>query len=147
MQVQQQKAKKSHVGCDYKELHDFVAINWPCLCHLHAVPMREWNKNALTNMKGDLMDNVKPKESGILPKLAKAAELGFLNDPEMQTIEAMTSERDRMDKIISILSGKADECFSKFCDILTKSNNEVWAESLRAKAEEFKGSSGKILTQ
>ena len=93
------------------------------------------------------MDNVKPKESGQLPKLAKAAELGFLNDPEMQTIEAMTSERDRMDKIISILSGKADECFSKFCDILTKSNNEVWAESLRAKAEEFKGGSGKILIQ
>ena len=61
----------------------------------------------------------------------------------MQTIEAMTSERDRMDKIISILSGKADECFSKFCDILTKSNNEVWVKSLSAKAEEFKGGSGK----
>lgn len=94
LQVQQQKAKKSHVGCDYKELHDFVTNNWPCLCHLHAVPMREWNKNALTNMKGDLMDNVKPKESGMLPKLGKAAELGFLNAPEMQTVEAMTSERD-----------------------------------------------------
>ena len=60
------------------------------------------------------MDNVKPKESGILPKLAKAAQLGFLNDPEMQTIEAMTSERSRMEKIISILSGKGDECLANF---------------------------------
>ena len=45
-----------------------------------------------------------------------------------------------------VLSGKGDECFSKFCDILPKSNNEVWAESLRAKAEEFKGGSGKTST-
>ena len=78
----------------------------------------------------------------MLDLLVIPTELGFLNRAEVQTIADMLNDRERMDKIIEILLGKDDECFGNFCDILTKSNNEVWANSLRVKAEELKSGSG-----
>ena len=111
--------------------------------HHHAEPMREWNRNALICLKGDLKLSVKVKESGILDMLAIPTELGFLNQAEMQSVAAMTNSMEQMDKIVEILLGKEDKCFGNFCDILTNSNNEVLANSLRVKAEEFRSGSGK----
>ena len=104
------------------------------------VPMRECNVHALIFLKHELKLNVKVKDSGMIDMLEKPSALGFLNRAEMQRIEAMTTEMDRMDKIIEILRGKNDKCFSNFCDILKKSNHETWAESLRQKAEKFERS-------
>ena len=101
------------------------------------VPMRECNVHALIFLKRKLKLNVKVKDSGMIDMLEKPSALGFLNRAEMQRIEAMATEMDRMDKIIEILRGKDDKCFSNFCDILKESNYETWAESLRQKAEEF----------
>ena len=114
--------------------------------HLHAEPMREWNKNALIFFRGDLKLHVNVKESGMLDMLAIPTPLGFLNQPEMQIIKSLPNEMDRMDKIIDFLLGKEDNCFSKFCDSLEKSNNRTWATDLKMKAEEFKRGSGKIFT-
>ena len=99
--------------------------------------MRECNEQALIFLKHKLKLNVKVKDSGMIDMLEKPSALGFLNRGEMQRIEAMATEMDRMDKIIEILRGKDDKCFSNFCDILKESNHETWAESLRKKAEEF----------
>ena len=72
--------------------------------------------------------------------------LGFLNRAEMQAVTAMGNNMEQMDKVIELLLGKEDKCFSNFCDVLTKSNNEVWAGSLRKKAQELQQrSSGKCL--
>ena len=130
---------------DYKEQHAWTM--WWCgpPFHLHAVPMREWNRDALICLKGDLKLNVKVKESGMLDMLEIPTPLGFLNRAEMQAVEAMTSNGDKMDKVIEILLGKEDEYFAKFCDILARSNNEVWANSLWTKAEEFQRRSGNCL--
>ena len=98
-------------------------------------PMRKCNEQALIGLKADLKLNVNVKDSGMIDMLE--IPLGFLNRAEMQDIKACTTDRDRMDKIIGFLRGKADKCFSKFCDILAKSNNETWAEKLRKQAEEF----------
>ena len=111
--------------------------------HLHAVPMREWNRGALICLKGDLKLNVKVKESGMLDMLEIPTPLGFLNEAEMQTVAAMGNSMEQMDEVIELLLGKEDKCFSNFCDILTKSNNEVWANRLRMKAQELQSSSGK----
>ena len=115
------------------------------LFHLHAVPMREWNRGALICLKGNLKLNVKVKESGMLDMLAIPTPLRFLNEAEMQAVEAMASNGDKMDKVIELLLGKEDEYFAKFCDILARSNNEVWANSLRTKAEKFQTRSGNCL--
>ena len=104
---------------------------------LHAVPMREWNRGALICLKGDLKLNVKVKESGMLDMLEIPTPLGFLNRAEMQTVAAMGNNMEQMDKVIELLLGKEDKCFGNFCDILTKSNNEVWAHCLRMKAQEL----------
>ena len=108
-------------------------------------PMREWNTKALVVLKAKLKLNVRVKESGMLDMLEVPSELGFLNQAEMQRIEPMATEMDRMDKIIEILRGKEDKCFSNFCDILTESGYMTWAKSLRQKAEEFRRGSGKCL--
>lgn len=123
--------------------NDFEVIIGPVF-HLHAEPMREWNKNALIFFRGDLKVHVKVKESGMLDMLAIPTPLGFLNQPEMQRIKALPDEMDRMDKIIDFLLGKEDNCFSKFCDSLIKSGNRTWADQLNRKAEEFKRGSGKV---
>ena len=107
--------------------------------------MRECNRRALICLKGELKLNVKVKDSGVLDRLEIPTPLGFLNQSEMQSVEAMASNGDKMNKIIEILLGKEDKCFDKFCDILTRSNNETWANSLRMKAEELQSTSGKCL--
>ena len=99
--------------------------------------MREWNRGALTCLKGDLKLNVKVKESGMLDMLEIPTPLGFLNRAEMQTVAAMGNNMEQMDKVIELLLGKEDKCFSNFCDILTKSNNEVLAHCLMMKAQEL----------
>ena len=53
----------------------------------------------------------------------------------MQTVAAIGNSMEQMNKVIEILLGKEDKYFSNFCDILTKSNNEVWASSLRKKSQ------------
>ena len=105
--------------------------------------MREWNRGALICLKGDLKLNVKVKESGMLDMLEIPTPLGFLNRAEMQTVAAMGNNMEQMDKVIELLLGKEDKCFSNFCDILTKSNNEAWAHCLRMKAQELQRNSGK----
>ena len=101
--------------------------------------MRVWNRKALTFLRGDLKLNVKVKESGLLDMLAIPTELGFLNEAEVQSVAAMANSMEQMDKIIEFLLGKEDKCFGNFCHILTNSNNEVWANSLKTKAEELRG--------
>ena len=129
----------------FRTTHIHTYTMWLCgpLFHLHAVPMREWNRGALTCLKGDLKLYVKVKESGMLDMLEIPTPLGFLNRAEMQTVAAMGNNMEQMDKVIELLLGKEDKCFSNFCDILTKSNNDVWANCLRKRAQELQRSSGK----
>ena len=105
--------------------------------------MREWNRGALICLKGNLKLNVKVKESGMLDMLEIPTPLGFLNRAEMQAVVASGNNMEQMDEVIELLLGKEDKCFSNFCDILTKSNNGVWANRLRMKVQELQRSSGK----
>ena len=101
-------------------------------------PIRKWNEVALMTLREELKLSVKVKESR-MPEM-----LAVPHKAETQTIVAMENDMERMDKIFEILLGKEDECFRNFRYVLTKNNNETWANHLRIKAEELQKDYGKV---
>ena len=56
---------------------------------------------------------------------------------EAQTVREQPGNIKQMDKVIDILLGKADKDFTTFLEMLQDSNNKVWAEELKKRAEQF----------
>ena len=98
--------------------------------------MSPWNHSALVSLREKLQLNVFI-ESGLGNRLEKAAG-GFMTQFEARTVREQPGNIKRMDKVIEILLGKADEDFTAFLKMLQDSNNGVWAEELVKTAEQFK---------
>ena len=113
-----------------------LLVSW-CVLVLSAVhPMSPWNHQALVSLQEELQLNVL-MESGFGNRLEKAAG-GFMNRFEAQTVREQPGNIKQMDKVIDILLGKADKDFTTFLKMLRDSNNKVWAEELKKRAEQFK---------
>ena len=108
-----------------------------CSTDSDSGPMKEWNKNALISLEGDLKQNVIVK-NGLNNKLHKAAG-GFMDRAEVQTVESKPNNADQMGEIVRILLGKRNEDFNIFCTMLRETNNGLWAAELERKASEFRG--------
>ena len=98
--------------------------------------MSPWNDDALASLKEKLKLNVLTKPS-LSDKLERPAG-GFMDRGEAQTVRALPSDSEQMDKVIDILRGKGDEDFDAFCNILRKSNYGNWADELVSEAKRFK---------
>ena len=110
--------------------------------------MRQWNQDALTSLKEDLMVKVNVKDSGIINYLTKVPTIslgkpstGILSHRETMVVQAMVG-MDRMGKIIDMLLGKEDEAFHNFCTILEQCGAGVWSERLKERARAFKKATG-----
>ena len=75
-------------------------------------PMKNWNRNALDALRGEL---------AVLSKASNVEQMG---------------------ELISILLGKSDADFGTFCVMLRDVGYAVWAYELEKKAEWFKQTSG-----
>ena len=98
--------------------------------------MSPWNHQALVSLREELQLSVL-MESGFGNRLQKAAG-GFMTRFEAQTVREQPGNIKQMDKVIDILLGKADKDFTTFLEMLQDSNNKVWAEELKKRAEQFK---------
>lgn len=98
--------------------------------------MSAWNEDAIVSLREKLKLNIF-LDMGLIDKLAKAAG-GFMSRYEEQRVRELSSNIERMDKLIDILCGKGDNDFQTFCKILRESNNITWAVELERKAEWFR---------
>ena len=98
--------------------------------------MKEWNSRALTALTGKLKYKVR-MDKGLIDLLAKD-QGGFMSDIEARKVRDKRTDDERMDELIQILSGKSNAAFKTFCTMLRDSSNEVWANELEKKAEEFR---------
>ena len=57
---------------------------------------------------------------------------------EVLRVNAKTGDMEQMGELINILLGKEDMAFYAFCDVLERSNYEVWARELKSAAERLK---------
>ena len=57
---------------------------------------------------------------------------------EVLRVNAKTGDMEQMGELINILLGKEDMAFYTFCDMLQRSNNEVWARELKSTAKRLK---------
>ena len=57
-------------------------------------------------------------------------------------MRAKTGDAQQIEEVIDILRGKGDKEFATFCQMLQKSNYQVWARELELEAEKFKTSDG-----
>ena len=105
-----------------------------------AHPMSPWNRDALVSLREELQLRVL-MEAGLGNRLEKAAG-GFMNEFEAATVRQQPGNVEQMSKVIEILCGKDDKDFSTFLQMLSRTNNEVWAEELERKAEELKRKKG-----
>ena len=102
-------------------------------------PMSKWNVDALKALKGKLKLNVRMIQ---LVDMLHAAAGGFMNSAEAQCVRDKTGDAQQIEEVIDILRGKGDEEFATFCQMLQKSNYQVWAHELELEAEKFKTSDG-----
>ena len=102
-------------------------------------PMSKWNVNALVALKGKLKLNVKMIA---LANILETPAGGFMNSAEAQSVRDKTGDAQQIEEVIDILRGKGDKEFSAFCQMLQKSNYQVWARELELEAEKFKTSDG-----
>ena len=102
-------------------------------------PMSKWNVDALVALKGELKLNVKMIA---LANILETPAGGFMSRTEAQSVRAKTGDDQQMELIIEILLGKGDKEFATFCQMLQKSNYQVWAHELELEAEKFKISDG-----
>ena len=105
-----------------------------------AHPMSPWNRDALVFLQEKLQLRVL-MDSGLGNSLEKVAG-GFMNEFEAQTVREQPGNIKQMNKVIEILRGKGNEDFDTFLQMLRRSNNEVWADELKKKAEELKRDKG-----
>ena len=61
-----------------------------------------------------------------------------MNRFEARTLREQPGNIKQMDRVIDILLGKAEKDFTTFLKMLRDSNNKVWAEELKKRAEQFK---------
>ena len=108
-----------------------------------AHPMSPWNDDALISMREKLKLHL-PMNTGLSDKLEKAAG-GFMDHSEAQTVTEQLGIRAQIEQVIEILRGKRDEDFTCFLEMLRSTNNSVWAEELRKKAEQFEREYGKCV--
>ena len=94
--------------------------------------MSPWNRDALVSLREELQLRVL-MEAGLGNRLEKAAG-GFMNEFEAAKVRQQPGNIEQMDKVIEILSGKDDKDFSIFLQMLSRTNNEVWAEKLERSA-------------
>ena len=100
--------------------------------------MSKWNVNALVALKRELTLNVKMI---VLANILETPAGGFMSRTEAKSVRAKTGD-DQMELVIEILLGKGDKEFATFCQMLQKSNYQVWARELEVEAEKFKTSDG-----
>ena len=98
-------------------------------------PMAEWHRAALVALQGTLKLNVKMIQLGDM--LERAAG-GFMDRAEALSVKAKAGDMEQMGELIDILLGKEDMAFYTFCDLLQRSNYEVWARELNSAAERLK---------
>ena len=97
--------------------------------------MTEWHQSALVALQGSLKLNVKMFQlSGMLERSAG----GFMDRAEVLRVKAKTGDMEQIGELINILLGKEDMAFYTFCDLLQRSNYEVWARELKSVAERLK---------
>ena len=102
-------------------------------------PMSKWNVDALEALKGKLKLNVRMIQ---LVDMLHTAAGGFMNSAEAQRVRDKTGDAQQIEEVIDILRGRGDEEFATFCQMLQKSNYQVWAHELELEAEKFKTSDG-----
>ena len=102
--------------------------------------MSPWNRDALVFLQEKLQLRVL-MDSGLGNSLEKAAG-GFMNEFEAQTVREQPGNIKQMNKVIDILRGKGNEDFVTFLQMLRRTNNGVWADELKRKAEELKREKG-----
>ena len=102
--------------------------------------MSPWNKDALVSLQENLQLHVL-METGLGNKLQKAAG-GFMSPREAQVVREQQGSSEQMGKLIEILCGKGDKDFRTFLQMLRETNNGVWADELKRKAEELKRENG-----
>ena len=103
-------------------------------------PMKEWNRDALDALRGKLKENVIMKH-GLNDRLVTVAG-GFMSGAEAQAVRSKTTNAEQMGELISILVGKCDADFGKFCTMLRDVSYGVWAKELEKKAKWFKQTPG-----
>ena len=106
----------------------------------HPGAMSPWNRDVLVSLRGDLKLKVS-MSTGLCDILEEVAG-GFMSSREAQVVREQQGSSEQMDRLIDILCGKGDKDFSTFLQMLRGSNNEVWAEELERKAEDFKRKRG-----
>ena len=57
---------------------------------------------------------------------------------EVLRVNAKAGDMEQMGELINILLGKEDVAFYTFCDLLERSNYEVWSRELKSAAERLK---------
>ena len=98
-------------------------------------PMAEWHQAALVALQGRLKLNVKMIQ---LSDMLERPAGGFMDRAETLTVKAKAGDMEQMGELINILLGKEDTAFYTFCDLLQRSNYEVWACELKSAAERLK---------
>ena len=97
--------------------------------------MTEWHQAALIALQGSLKLNVKMIQ---LSDMLERPAGGFMDRAEALSVKAKTGDMEQMGELINILLGKEDVAFYTFCDLLGRSNYEVWARELKSAAERLK---------
>jgi len=97
--------------------------------------MTEWHQAALVALQGSLKLNVKMIQ---LSDMLERPAGGFMDRAEALSVKAKTGDMEQMGELINTLLGKEDMAFYTFCDLLERSNYEVWARELKSAAERLK---------
>ena len=97
--------------------------------------MSKWNVDALVALKGKLKLNVKMIA---LANILETPAGGFMSRTEAQSVRAKTGDDQQMELVIKILLEKGDKEFAIFCQMLQKSNYQVWAHKLEVEAEKLR---------
>ena len=97
--------------------------------------MTEWHQAALVALQGSLKLNVKMIQ---LSDMLERPAGGFMDRAETLSVKAKIGDTEQMGELINILLGKEDVAFYTFCDLLQRSNYEVWARELKSAAERLK---------
>jgi len=97
--------------------------------------MTEWHQAALVALQGSLKLNVKMIQ---LSDMLERPAGGFMDRAETLSVKAKTGDMEQMGELINTLLGKEDMAFYTFCDLLERSNYEVWARELKSAAERLK---------
>ena len=91
--------------------------------------MDERFKKALYSARPRLRTDLKLAE--ILPCFHRYAKKGYLEDDEEEEVESMSTDVEKVDRLIRITIRKGDDAFDKFCNILRENNYATWADELR----------------